>query len=370
MGAKTKLAIMGASKWQVPICVKAHEMGIETHCFAYEEGAIAKEYVDYFYPISLTEKEKILSICTEINVNGVTTCASDYATKVSCWIAEKMGLNTTSHKTISNIYDKAWVRGKTQKLKTIKQPKYISGPLFDIKPNVYPCIVKPVNGNGKRGVWYVNNLEEFSNIKRIAQYNPGENALIEQYIVGKEFSVESLSFHGYHYVVQVTEKVSDGAPHFVELAHHQPANITTNTRNCIEITIKDILDAVEFTNGASHVEIKVSDNGDIYLIDLNPRGGGDYISTHLINLSTNCDYCQEIINIALNRFDSKKYPFKTVAHSGVYFLTKQTERLLHYFKQDIPCITDKCYCEELTVSTSNNDRCGYMIYKDSKKLIL
>ena len=28
--------------------------------FAWEEGAIAKEVSDYFYPISITDKEKIL----------------------------------------------------------------------------------------------------------------------------------------------------------------------------------------------------------------------------------------------------------------------------------------------------------------------
>lgn len=68
--SKIKLAVMGASKWQLPIYLKAREMGIETHGFAYEQGAVAKDYADYFYPISLANKEEILAKCKEIGPFG------------------------------------------------------------------------------------------------------------------------------------------------------------------------------------------------------------------------------------------------------------------------------------------------------------
>lgn len=370
MENRLKLAIMGAGKWQMPICLKAKEMGLETHCFAYEEGAVARDVVDFFYPISLKDKELIVNKCREIGVDGVVTCASDFATEISAWVAEELGLNTNPYKTVLNIHDKAWVRDRTQKLTSIQKPIICSGQLTRITPPIYPCIVKPVHGNGKRGVWFVNSKEEFEKIKSITTYGANENALIEQFVVGKEYSVESLSFHGKHFVVQITEKMSDGAPHFVELGHHQPADISDELRKKMSEAIVDILTAVDYKNGASHVELKVSSEDDIYLIDLNPRGGGDYISTHLVALSTNCDYSKEIINIALDRFDEKSYPYKNIAYSGVYFLTKQTERLLPFFEQDIQCVVQKEYNTELSESISNNDRNGYMIYQNTKKLYL
>ena len=54
---KKKLAIIGASYLQMPIVKKAKEMGIETICFAWEEGAICKDVADQFYPISIIDKE-------------------------------------------------------------------------------------------------------------------------------------------------------------------------------------------------------------------------------------------------------------------------------------------------------------------------
>lgn len=361
---------MGASKWQLPIYLKAKEMGIEAHGFSYEKGALAKDYADFFYAISLTDKERIAEKCKEIGVNGVVSCASDFATEISCWVAEKLGLNTNSYQTVVNIHDKAWVREKTKHLTSILQPITVSGSLDTIKLPFCPCVIKPVHGNGKRGVWFVKSPKEFEKLKVHADYKENENALIEQYIVGKEYSVETLSFHSQHFVVQITEKVSDGAPHFVELGHHQPADISNDCREKICTATRDILSAVEFTNGASHIELKITEQGDIYLIDLNPRGGGDYISTHLIQLSTNCDFCKEIINIALNCFDASGYPYKHVAYSGVYFLTKQTEYLLKYFEQNIPCIVQKEFNRKVSESINNNDRSGYMIYQDSKKLSL
>ncbi len=361
---------MGAGKWQLPIYLKAKEMGIETHGFAYEEGAIAKNQASFFYAISLADKERIAEKCKEIGVNGVVSCASDFATEISCWVAEQLGLNTNSYQTVVNIHDKAWVREKTKHLTSIGQPITVSGSLETIKLPFFPCVVKPVHGYGKRGVWLVNSQAEFEKIKTQADYKKDENALVEQFVVGKEYSVETLSFHSRHFIVQVTEKVSDGAPHFVELGHHQPAEISDECRNRICVAIKDILAAVGYTNGASHIELKVTDEGNIYLIDLNPRGGGDFISTHLVQLSTNCDFTKEIINIALDRFDARGYPYKNIAYSGVYFLTKQTEYLLHYFEQDIPCIVQKEFNRNISESISNNDRSGYMIYQDSKKLLL
>lgn len=367
---KPRLAIMGAGKWQLPLYTKAREMGIETYGFAYEEGAVAKEYADFFYPISLADKDLIVEKCKQIGVDGVVTCASDFATEASCWVAEQLGLITNSYQTVVNIHDKAWVRETTKCITSIQHPNSLTGILDEISLPFYPCVVKPVHGSGKRGVWLVNTPNEFEILKVHSGFEKDENAIVEQFVVGKEYSVESLSYHSRHYVVQITDKTSDGAPHFVELGHHQPADISDDCRNKLTAAAIDVLTAVDYTNGASHIEFKVTEDGEIFLIDLNPRGGGDYISTHLIQLSTNCDYSKEIINISLDRFDENAYPYKHVAFSGVYFLTKQTEFLLPFFERNIPCVVQKEYDKNITESLNNNDRSGYMIYQNYEKMTL
>jgi len=60
-----KLAIIGASYLQLPIVKKANEMDIETHCFAWEKGAVCKDFSRFYYPFSILDKDHILEVCRE-----------------------------------------------------------------------------------------------------------------------------------------------------------------------------------------------------------------------------------------------------------------------------------------------------------------
>ena len=63
---KKKIVIIGAGCFQKALIEKAKEMGVETHVFAWEEGAVGKGAADFFYPVSIREKEKILKQCKRI----------------------------------------------------------------------------------------------------------------------------------------------------------------------------------------------------------------------------------------------------------------------------------------------------------------
>ena len=60
-----KLAVIGASKGQYSLCLKARELGMETFCFAWDKDAVCKTIVDHFYPIDIFDTERIIGICKE-----------------------------------------------------------------------------------------------------------------------------------------------------------------------------------------------------------------------------------------------------------------------------------------------------------------
>ena len=74
-----KIVIIGANSFQNPLILKAKEMGYETHVFAWKDGSIGERTADYFYPISIVEKEAILEECRRIQPDAVATIASDLA---------------------------------------------------------------------------------------------------------------------------------------------------------------------------------------------------------------------------------------------------------------------------------------------------
>lgn len=364
---KRKLAIIGASTGQYPLCLKAKELGLETYCFAWEKGAICKSVVDHFYPISIMDMDRIVDICQTIGVNGVVSNASDKTSEVVAYIAEKLHLNGTPYKILISLHDKYFVRSLTKQIEGIETPRFYKYEGKDLK--VYPCVVKPCSGRGKIGVSFVQNETEFESAIKYASQGNESGILVEEYIEGQELSIESISFHGKHVVLQITDKDSSSAPHFVELGHHQPANISRGLRNKIEKYIPTLLTILGYTDGASHIEVKYRDE-ELYLIEANLRGGGDEISNRLVFMSTGIDYLKCIIDVALNQFDK---PIKTSeqSYAGIYYLTKQTAYLLPFFERasDKEWLIEKdIFSKDLKESHSNYERNGYLIYKSNHKI--
>ena len=96
MTQKKKLAVIGASYLQLPLVRKAQEMGLEVHCFAWEDGAVCKDVADYFYPIDVKKKEEILEVCQRVGINGITTIAADLPVPTINYVASRMGLISNS----------------------------------------------------------------------------------------------------------------------------------------------------------------------------------------------------------------------------------------------------------------------------------
>lgn len=360
-----KIAIIGTSVGQRELYIKAKSAGYQTIGFSWDKSPEISKYIDKFYSISIKEKDEIVNICREESVIGVVSNGSELTAQISSYVAEQLGLPCTPYKTILNIQNKKWVRERTKDIIGLSQINYN---LYDEGCTYsFPCIVKPVIGGGKSGVSYVSCSSDFNKAILYAQ-SENEPILIEDYITGKEISVETISFKGNHYIIQITDKDSSGPPHFVELGHHQPSNLSSDNKIQISNIIPVLLNKIGFTNGATHIELKISDIG-IFLIEVNPRGGGDLISTKLVELSTGYDYILAMIQVAIGRFSYA--PVNKENYSGIYFLTKQTENMLPFFetaKQHDWFVEGEIFSKDLKESLGNAMKNGYLIYKSNHKI--
>ena len=166
-----KLVIIGANEFQKKLVIRANELGYETHVFAWEEGAVAKDIAHFFYPISITDKEQILKYVENINPIGVCSIASDLAMLTVNCIANKLGLTANSlecTEITTNKYEmrKALSRGK------LPCPKYqLVKNSSDLNYGIlkYPLIIKPIDRSGSRGINKVNNINEIENAIESAQ---------------------------------------------------------------------------------------------------------------------------------------------------------------------------------------------------------
>ena len=302
---KKKVVIIGANDFQNPLILKAKELGYETHVFAWKDGSIGEKTADFFYPISIVEKEEILEKCREIKPDAVLTIASDLATITVNYVASKLGLTCNSLECTEISTNKFKMRQALKKA-NIPVPKF---EIVDENTNLdilngmeYPLIVKPTDRSGSRAINKILKKEELSDAIKLAVENSFEKkAIVEEYIDGDEFSAESISFHGKHNFLTVTRKQTTGYPHFIETGHIEPAGLSEEIIEKIKSAILPALDSLKIENGASHAEFKITQNGDIRIIEIGARMGGDCIGSDLVKISTGYDYVKMVIDVALGK---------------------------------------------------------------------
>ena len=365
-----KIAIIGASTGQLGLCKKEKEMNLETFCFAWPKDAICKDYVDHFIPISIFDMDKIVKLCKEFQIDGVVSNASEATALVVSYVAEKLGKICTPYQTLLNIQNKEYVRRITNSIQGLGKVNYIVGKSQEIIHEFsIPYVLKPINGAGKKGVNFIDTMTIDSIV--LPEDLKDTIFIAEQYIEGKEYSVETISYKNQHEIIQITEKIGTGAPHFVELEHHQPAQLAIEISKKLDELIPDILSSIGYINGAAHIEIKIDSKKNIYLIEVNPRGGGGEISSQLVQLSTGYDYLKAMIEVSIGDF-LFSHNKKLSNFAGIYFLCQQTTELLKDFNQiDYQpwLIEKKGSFLNLHNSTSNYDRDGFIIYQWNNKII-
>jgi len=206
-------------------------------------------------------------------------------------------------------------------------------------------------------------------VKRAKNESFSGEVIIEEFISGDEVSVETISWEGKHYILAITDKVTSGEPYFVELEHHQPSMLPSEIQLKIKnLTIK-ALKALDITYGASHSEFKITENGEVFVIEVGARMGGDFIGSDLVQLSTGYDFLKGLIELSLGKFSEPV--LKEKKNSGIYFLTKETEKVKPYIEQSAlypEIVRAEITDSEIRPAQSSTDRSGYFIYRSDKRM--
>lgn len=358
-----KLAIIGSGRMAWIFGKNASEMDIETHAFSFDNNPIAIETVSQHHLIDIMDYDAVLTECKKIGINGVVA-TTELTVPVAAYIAEKMGLPGIKYQNAKNITDKYRNRILCCGLPALRQPQFKEVSSISAITNSgigFPIILKPTSKGGKRGISVVYTPDELDEAYQLAKkYSGASPIIVEEFIEGgQEFSVESLSYQGEHYIIQITEKITSGPPHCVELGHHQPAAISKDLKDKIRKAVSSGLSAIGVDNSTCHTEIKLIGN-DIYLIEFNARPGGDHIAWPLTELSTGYPYIKGAIQVALGDFKGVDVDSLQNNYAGVYFVTTQTSYLKPLFDKcdDLPWLYKKNFVSEELQSLEHNDCYG------------
>ncbi len=367
-----KLAILGASYLQLPLVLKAKQLGLETLCFAWDQDAVAQEHCDKFFPISVLEKQNIYDVCADMQIDGITSIASDICVPTVSYVATKLGLIGNTEMSAQLCTNKFHMR-QTLSKSGLNCPQYVTGCVpadlvVQASPLRYPLIAKPVDRSGSLGVQKVESPIDLKEaVTNASELSLSGHVIVEEFIEGVEVSVETISWEGTHHHLCITDKETSGPPHFVELAHHQPSALPKSTRRLIERETSKSLTSLGVDYGASHAEFIVSENR-VYITEIGARMGGDFIGSDLVNLSTGYDFLSAVISIALGHF--QKPLIKHEACSGVLFYSSESPEvwdLIHRAEQEPQLIRAELNGNQLNPLQSSSDRSGFVIYQSDRR---
>lgn len=300
-----KVLIIGAGFLQDFVIKKAKTMGYEVYAVDADPNAIGFKHADHYGVVNIVDEKACLEYARVNNVDGVLTAATDYGVLTAAYVAREMGLPGLKYEVAQLIKNKYQVRkclyenhvDDTEQAYEIHEDTNIEELAQKI---VYPVMVKPCDGSGSRGASRVDKADDLEEACKYARDGSiTHRAEIETFIIGKEYGAETLVVNGEAHVLGIMQKWMTSPPYYAELGHSIPTDlkpeVEEKARNCVEKAIKAL--GVNF--GSVNMDMLITEDGKVYIIDIGARMGGNMIGPCIIPYGTGVDYMATMIQNAV-----------------------------------------------------------------------
>ena len=300
---KKKLMIIGAGRLQLPAIMQAKEQGCEVIAVDWDHEAEGFTYSDRALSLSTLDIDGVVQAAKKIKPDGVLTLATDLPVKTVAAVGEALGLKAVSTDTAAKVTDKGRMRQALLEKKVpvprffvVKDKEAFFGAV-EAFSDVF--IVKPTDSSGSRGVTLVCDKKEAEKAYDYSRrYSHSGRILVEAYLGGPEVSVETYSEAGTVHITAVTDKITTGPPHFVEMGHTIPSSLDKNQLFEIESLARQAVLALGIKEGPTHTEIISTPQGPM-IVEVGARLGGDSIASHLVPAATGVNLVELSIKSAL-----------------------------------------------------------------------
>ena len=278
--------MLGGALAQIPAILKAKEMGLYVITCDYLPDNPGHKYADEYYNVSTTDKEAVLDLARNIGIDGVVCYASDPAAPTAAFVAEQLGLPTSPYKSVNILSNKDLFRDFLRN-NGFKTPKSIScGSLEEAIAKsaqlTYPVIVKPVDSSGSKGITKLERNEDLvACVKKAFGFSRCKRIIMEEFVesVGAPLAGDGFSVNGnlafWAFADDYFDPTSKNplAPVAELYPYSQPQNIQLK----VIAEIQRLLTLLGMKNSAYNFEARIDKEGDVVLMEVGPRNGGNGI---------------------------------------------------------------------------------------------
>lgn len=313
-----KILLLGGSAQQIVAINTAKRLGYYTVLCDFLPDNPGQHEADKFYLVSTTDKDEVLKVAMDENVNGVLAYASDPAAPTAAYVAEKMGLPGSPYESVEILCNKDIFRQflKKNNFCTPEAKGYsdILSAMNDMENELFkfPVIVKPVDSSGSKGVSKIENLEDAQNkLEYAMSFSRCKRIVVEEFVekLGYQIAGDGLSVNGelvFRYFANDHFNSKCKNP-FVPISASFPYEQPEEIQGKIHKEIQRLLTALNMKTSTYNFDMRIDKDFNIYLMEVAPRDGGNYIPD-VIKHATGVDLVECSVKAAMgDNIDTSKF---------------------------------------------------------------
>ena len=292
------LLMLGGGFLQCFVISKAKALGYRVLVLDADPNAMGFQLVgkDEHAVINIVDEDACLKYAKEHKVDGVLTAATDFSVLTMSRMAVDMGMPGINYEAAKRIKNKAAVRKCLFDAKADDTGYSFEidslGQIPQILPLVkFPVMMKPCDGSGSRGASRVDRAEDFEKACKFAMEGSiTHRAVAEPFVEGKEYGVESFVDNGVIHILGIMQKDMTLPPYYAELGHAIPSGLSDAMEDKIRACVTKALIALDVNHGSVNMDLLIGEDGDVHIVDVGARMGGNLIGSHIIPIGTGVDY--------------------------------------------------------------------------------
>ena len=372
-----RILFLGAAPSQVPPIIYAKSQGYYVITCDYLPENPGHKLADEYHNISTTDINAVLELAQKLKIDGIVAYASDPAAPTAAYVAEKMDLPGNPYQSVLTLARKDLFRTflkdngfnvpKSESFYEIEQARDWLNKIG------VPAFVKPIDSSGSKGVTHIADYKDFDSAFEYAlSFSREKKVVVEQVIPRTGYQIDSDIFMSGGKVAFWIwgDQHQDKLCHpYAPIAISFPSVLNNDLQQKAKTQVESILIKLGFEAGAFNVEFVVDTNGEVWVIEIGPRNGGNLIP-QVIKYASGVDTISATVDEAIgitfrekNEYNLNGYWASYIVHAredGVFKELWLSDRVKNYIvEQNIEVKPG----DKVNKFSGSHDTLGTMIIK-------
>ena len=317
-----RILILGGSRYQIPFIERAVSKGLYVMTCDYLPSNPGHALSHEYHNVSTTDCDAVEALARRLAVDAVATFASDPSVPAVAYTCEALGLPGPNYAATLALTDKDRFRSLMRQ-SNLNIPEFAT--VSDTESLDRFCgtttyMVKPVDSSGSKGVTRsIGTVDSLSTAVDYAmQFSRAKRCIIEEYVDGPQIHGDGFLVNGKlvnHYLGDHDFFTTTNS--FIPVSTRWPSRFPKAVIDEVVRQVEVIAGASGYLTGPANIEARVTGDEDVYVIEVGPRNGGNYVPIIQQHL-TGFDYVGAALSLALGEpIDAKPGSTRSV---GAYFV--------------------------------------------------